>query len=130
MIMPQRKTMEAIAQPTEQALDPVRVFRLLGEETRLRAALLMQQRGELCVCELTEATGVSQPKMSRHLGHLRDVGLVETRRSGQWVHYALRRDLPEWLHQTLATLAEERPFADDLPRLRHAIARHRAHCEE
>ncbi|RZU99439.1 metalloregulator ArsR/SmtB family transcription factor [Spiribacter vilamensis] len=122
--------MEAIAQPTERTLDPTRIFRLLGEETRLRAALLLQQRPELCVCELTEATGVSQPKMSRHLGHLRDVGLVETRRSGQWVHYALRRDLPEWLRQTLATLAGERPFADDLAELRNAIIRHRGYCEE
>ena len=122
--------MEAIAQPTERTLDPTRIFRLLGEETRLRAALLLQKRGELCVCELTEATGVSQPKMSRHLGHLRDVGLVETRRSGQWIHYALRSDLPEWLRQTLATLASERPFADDLAELRNAITRHRGHCEE
>lgn len=122
--------MEAIAQPTERTLDPTRIFRLLGEETRLRAALLLQQRGELCVCELTEAMGVSQPKMSRHLGHLRDVGLVETRRSGQWVHYALRRDLPGWLRQTLATLASERAFADDLAELHNAIARHRGHCEE
>lgn len=122
--------MEAIAQPTEYMLDPVRVFRLLGDETRLRAALLMHRRGELCVCELTEATGVSQPKMSRHLGHLRDVGLVVTRRSGQWVHYDLRADLPDWLHQALATLAGEPAFADDLERLRTAIARHRDRCEQ
>ena len=122
--------MEAIAQTTEPTLDPVRVFRLLGDETRLRAALLMHRRGELCVCELTEATGVSQPKMSRHLGHLRDVGLVVTRRSGQWVHYALRTDLPAWLHQALAALADEPGYADDHERLHTAIARHRDQCEQ
>jgi ArsR family transcriptional regulator len=122
--------MEAIVQPTEPTLDPVRVFRLLGDETRLRAALLMHRGGELCVCELTEATGVSQPKMSRHLGHLRDVGLVVTRRSGQWVHYALRTDLPGWLQQALAALADEPAYADDQERLHTAIARHRDQCEQ
>ncbi|WP_235013498.1 MULTISPECIES: metalloregulator ArsR/SmtB family transcription factor [Spiribacter] len=122
--------MEAIAPSTDTGIDPVRVFRLLGDGTRLRAALLMHQHGELCVCELTDAIDVSQPKMSRHLGHLRDVGLVATRRSGQWVHYALRPDLPAWLRSTFTALAGEPPFADDLTRLRRAMARHRDHCEQ
>jgi len=122
--------MEAIAPSTETNIDPVRVFRLLGDETRLRAAVLMHRHGELCVCELTDATGVSQPKMSRHLGHLRDVGLVATRRSGQWVHYALRPDLPAWLGDALAALTGEPPFADDSTRLRSAISRHRDQCEQ
>ncbi len=126
--------MQAAASAAHARLDPARFFRLLGEETRLRAAVLLHQQGELCVCELTEALGVSQPKMSRHLGHLRDVGLVETRRSGQWIHYRLRNDLPAWAHDLLTgvarDLADEPPFSGDTPRVRRAIARHRSECEQ
>ena len=126
--------MEAAASTAHRRLDPARFFRLLGEETRLRTAALLHQQGELCVCELTEALGVSQPKMSRHLGHLREVGLVETRRSGQWIHYRLRSDLPDWASDLLAAvardLAEEPPFSGDRSRVRRAIARNRSECEQ
>ncbi len=126
--------MQAATSPSDTRLDPARFFRLLGEETRLRTAVLLHRQGELCVCELTEALGVSQPKMSRHLGHLRDVGLVETRRSGQWIHYRLRSDLPAWAHDLLTTvaqdLADEPPFSGDTTRVRRAIARNRSECEQ
>ena len=126
--------MQATARTADHRLDPARFFRLLGEETRLRAAALLHQQGELCVCELTEALGVSQPKMSRHLGHLRDVGLVETRRSGQWIHYRLRSDLSAWAYDLLTAvardLADEPPFSGDMSRVRRAIARNRSECEQ
>ncbi|WP_219013294.1 ArsR family transcriptional regulator, partial [Shewanella algae] len=40
-------------------------FKALADETRLRSLLLILQQGELCVCELTEALALSQPKISR-----------------------------------------------------------------
>ena len=51
-------------------------FQLLSDDTRLRSLLLMQQMGELCVCELVHALSVIQPKVSRHLAALRDYGVV------------------------------------------------------
>jgi ArsR family transcriptional regulator len=47
-------------------------FKMLADSTRLRCLLLMQAEGELCVCELTHALNLSQPKISRHLAHLRE----------------------------------------------------------
>ena len=60
----------------------------LADETRLRILALLAHR-EVCVCDLHHSLGISQPKASRHLGHLRRVGLVETRRAGLWVLYRL-----------------------------------------
>ena len=124
----------AAASSAGRGLEPARLLRLLGEQTRLRTAVLLHRHGELCVCELTEAIGVSQPTMSRHLGHLRDVGLVTTRRSGQWIHYRLRDDLPDWAGELLTALARDLadvpPFRADAPRLRRAIARNRSECEQ
>ncbi|MEK8019379.1 MAG: metalloregulator ArsR/SmtB family transcription factor, partial [Candidatus Parabeggiatoa sp.] len=47
-------------------MSPENFFRALADETRLRCVVLIQQMGELCVCELTSGLGLSQPKISRH----------------------------------------------------------------
>ena len=85
--------------PTE--FNPVTVFKALGDELRLAALLLIRHQGRLCVCELTEAFDVSQPKVSRHLATLRDAGLLDTERQGQWVYYYLNPALPDWLRRVL-----------------------------
>lgn len=87
-------------------LQPVSVFKALADELRLAALLLIRDQQKLCVCELTEAFDVSQPKVSRHLATLRDVGLVETERHGQWVYYYLNPGLPDWLKRVLQETAQ------------------------
>ena len=92
-------------------------FQLLSDETRLRCLVLMQQQGELCVCELTHALGQIQPKISRHLATLRDAGVVEDRRQGQWIYYRLHPDLSPWARQliemTVAEVSDCLPFSAD-----------------
>lgn len=82
------------------------LFHLLSDSTRLRCVLLMASEGELCVCELTHALEMIQPKISRHLALLREAGLVTTRRQGQWIFYRLDRRLPSWA-TTIVTAALE-----------------------
>jgi ArsR family transcriptional regulator len=65
---------------------PAFLFRTLSDPTRLRLLNLLAC-GETCVCELTGTLRVVQPKVSRHLAHLKRAGLVETRRDGKWMHY-------------------------------------------
>lgn len=67
--------------------------------------LLVDRHGELCVCELVEALGDSQPKVSRHLALLRNRSLLHDRRRGQWVFYSLPADLPAWARAVLAEAA-------------------------
>jgi ArsR family transcriptional regulator len=67
----------------------LRLFRALGDETRLR--LIEKLRGgEQCVCDLTDELDASQPRLSFHLKTLKDAGLVTDRREGRWVYYALK----------------------------------------
>ena len=97
--------------------NPVTVFKTLGDDLRLAALLLIRDQVKLCVCELTEALEVSQPKVSRHLATLRDAGLLETERRGQWVYYYLNPRLPAWVARVLDETAQsnrvliERPLA-------------------
>lgn len=85
---------------------PDTLCKTLADETRARIALLVAREKELCVCELTCALEVSQPKISRHLALLRESGLLADRRKGQWVYYRLHPDLPKWVGKTLKTLLD------------------------
>ena len=53
---------------------------------RLLAACLDQER---CVCQLVALIDLSNASISKHLGQLRDAGLLQSRREGRWVHYRL-----------------------------------------
>ena len=92
-------------------------FKMLADSTRLRCLLLMQAEGELCVCELTHALNLSQPKISRHLAHLRDAGVLVARRNGTWMNYRINPDLQGWaldiLQTTLDGVRNTEPFISD-----------------
>ncbi|HXG45140.1 MAG TPA: metalloregulator ArsR/SmtB family transcription factor [Gemmatimonadales bacterium] len=75
-----------LAAPSRPRL--ARVCHALSDETRLRILGLLG-RGERCVCELTAALDAGQSRLSFHLKVLKDAGLVEDRREGRWVYYAL-----------------------------------------
>lgn len=102
-------------------MNPVNFFKSLADETRLRTLMLIEQEGELCVCELTAALGESQPKISRHLAQLRQSELLLDRRQGLWVFYRLNPDLPGWARAVIAeaTGANKDFLADSLANLCH-----------
>ena len=64
------------------------LFRALSDETRLRIVKLLEQ-GELCVCDIVAALGMVQPKVSFHLGVLKEAGFIADRKQGRWIHYRL-----------------------------------------
>lgn len=80
--------------------------------------MLLLEHEELCVCELTDAIGAAQPHLSRHLGHLREAGLVTDRREGLWIHYRINPQLPYWvinvLRETAEGVKETRAYQNDL----------------
>jgi ArsR family transcriptional regulator len=65
-----------------------RFFKALGDEMRLRIVALLSH-GDLCVCHIEEALGLSQSNVSHHLSVLRNAGIVEPHRNGKWVYYRL-----------------------------------------
>jgi ArsR family transcriptional regulator len=84
-------------------------YKALGDPTRLHL-LAVIARGPHCVCELVLALGVSQPTVSHHLRRLREAGIVEEERSGQWVYYRLVPErVPFWreLVQALPDVHDE-----------------------
>ena len=105
--------------------DLIKVFKALSDETRIRLLKLLQQR-ELCVCELMQTLNMTQSRVSRNLGILKDAGLAKDRRDGLWVHYSLDQKsfnryatpilelLKDWVNDDAAIL-------EDLDELRKAV---------
>ncbi len=84
-------------------ISPLALFKCLAQDTRLKTLLLLSEKGPLCVCDLTEALALSQPKISRHLADLRTCQLVTDERRGKWVYYHLNPALPHWVNSVLNT---------------------------
>jgi ArsR family transcriptional regulator len=62
------------------------LYRLLGDEVRLRILRILA-RERLNVSELTAVLGLAQSGVSRHLGLLKESGLIEERREGGYTFY-------------------------------------------
>lgn len=76
------------------------MFRAFCDRTRLRILSLLQE-GELCVADIVESLAAPQPKVSRHLAHLRKAGLVTCRKEGLWCHYSLAKPHTEFHRKLL-----------------------------
>lgn len=102
-------------------ITPNELFSLLSDETRLRCLVLLQKKGELCVCEISQIMGSIQPKISRHLALMRKSGLVSDERRGQWVYYSLNQSLPDWakkiIKSTLENLMKVEPYHSDIRKI-------------
>jgi len=80
----------------------VRLFKALGDETRLRMLLVLSQLGELCACDLESGLDVTQSRASRHLATLRDAGVIQDRRDGTWLYYRPAEPMPAFAKDTVA----------------------------
>jgi DNA-binding transcriptional ArsR family regulator len=76
------------------------VCKALGDEQRLRM-LAMLRDGELYVQEIVDRTGLHQSVVSRHLGFMRAVGLVNSRRQNNMKFYSLNQDMGTELRRAL-----------------------------
>lgn len=64
----------------------------LADPTRLAVAVALARGGELCVCDLAWIVERSDKLVSHHVRNLRSAGVVQSRRDGKMVMYALTED--------------------------------------
>src|SRR5689334_9028921 len=104
------------------------LYRLLGDEARLRL-LRVLGRERSNVTELTGILGVAQSNVSRHLGLLKDAGLVTEEREAGYVYYRVAEDARSNGHGPLWTLldahfesaAADRAVREDDARMREVL---------
>jgi ArsR family transcriptional regulator len=88
---------ERLASRLELLAHPVRLT-LLG--------ILCRRGGEVCVCDLEAAVPVKQPTVSHHLRLLREAGLVQVERRGQWAHYRIEEGTMDALRDVLGGVVD------------------------
>src|SRR5437899_2485627 len=99
------------------------VYRLLGDEARLRL-LRVLGRERLNVTELTGILGLAQSGVSRHLGLLKEAGLVAEERDGGFSYYRLASGLEDaGVHPLSPVLRAQFDEAVDDPAVRADEAR-------
>ena len=65
------------------------VFKVLANDTRLRLLHALVRADELCVTDLAASLGMKPQAVSNQLQRLSDLGIVESRRGGNNIHYRL-----------------------------------------
>ncbi|HEY2659362.1 MAG TPA: metalloregulator ArsR/SmtB family transcription factor [Caulobacteraceae bacterium] len=79
------------------------LFRTLADPTRRALFERLCREGEQTVAALTARAGVSQPAVSKHLGILKQAGLVRDRPEGRQTHYSAQlvalAPLIDWTNQ-------------------------------
>ena len=73
------------------SIDSVTFAKAMADETR-QQIMAMLCCDWLCVSDIVQKTGVTQPTVSHHLGILRETELVNTRREGKQVFYTLNQE--------------------------------------
>ena len=97
--------------PIESLTRTARLFHALSDETRLRILDLLRSR-ERCVCDLSDAIGAQQSRLSFHLRTLKEAGLVNDRRQGRWIYYGLRVEALEEMGVALRDFQDIEVTAD------------------
>lgn len=94
------------------------LLHLLGDETRVRLLALVE-REELTVAELTSILELSQSRVSTHLGHLKQAGLVSDRKAGVASFYTMNTlsDPAKSLWQLVSASGTDRTLERDRQRL-------------
>jgi len=66
----------------------ITTLKAISDPIRLRIIYLLYYQ-DLCVCEIVDCLKLHQSTVSRHLTILKNSGLIEDTKQGQWVFYSL-----------------------------------------
>ena len=104
----------------------IEIYKCLSDETRLRILRLLSE-GPLCVCHFQTILSAPQVAISKHLAYLREHGLVDATRYGQWMIYRIKEPRAPELDVQLDALAKcvraQPIIQEDLKRQK------KVHCE-
>jgi len=97
-----------------------KILKALADESRIRITVLLKKRNGLCVCEITEIIGLSQPTISSHLKKLQDAEIITYSKDGLWVKYSLdenmEKEIEQFLDSIVQILGEDERIKSDVSR--------------
>ncbi|MGE4496999.1 MAG: ArsR/SmtB family transcription factor [Deferribacterales bacterium] len=69
----------------------IEVFKALGDENRVRIAMMLRER-PMCVCEIDSVLDIALSTVSSHLKILKTSGIIKDKKDGRWVIYSINED--------------------------------------
>ncbi|GIO09892.1 transcriptional regulator [Brevibacillus reuszeri] len=85
-----------MAENEEEMGQAVKVYKALGEPTRLKIALLLAKESNQCFTAIGERLEtVAGSTLSHHLKQLTDSGLITSRKNGSFIHYSVNQEVAE-----------------------------------
>jgi ArsR family transcriptional regulator len=90
----------------------IKVMKALSEPNRVKILKMLEQRENMCVCEIRAILRLAQPTVSKHLKALEEAGLIVCAKDKLWVNYRLNAgegspysavmlgQLKNWLNET------------------------------
>lgn len=83
----------------------LRTVGALNDETRIKLLRFIDEHGAVCVCELEQAFGMIQSRISRHLKILKDAGFLRVERQGRLAYYSIRSPLDKFRRNVLKEIS-------------------------
>jgi len=98
-----------------------KILKAISDEGRLRIISLLYKKKNLCVCEIKELIGLSQPTISSHLKKLENSGLIIYSKDGKWINYnlnpSLDNNIKRLIKDIILILKNDRQLEKDWARL-------------
>jgi ArsR family transcriptional regulator len=85
-----------------EAAELAGLFKALADPARLMIVSMLANAEEVCVCDLTEPLGLSQPTVSHHVKQLRDAGFITSERRGKWIYHRLASEQLDAVRRAIA----------------------------
>lgn len=85
-----------------EATELAALFKALADPARLMIVSMLANSEEVCVCDLTEPLGLSQPTVSHHIKQLKEAGFITSERRGKWIYHRLETDQIEAVRRAIA----------------------------
>ena len=101
----------------------VQLFKALSEEPRVRILHMLFEKGEMCITDLEIILGFTQAKTSRHLLYLKNSGIVNARKSDQWVFYSIKEEVTDLIKLVMEYFNKDQALYHDLESFESCLQR-------
>lgn len=90
------------------------IFKAFSDESRVRIIHLLFKQKELTISDLEAILDFTQTKTSRHIGYLKNSGLVNLKKMDQWVFYSIKEEVYDMVSQMIEFLQKDVKLQSDL----------------
>ncbi|WP_336773219.1 ArsR/SmtB family transcription factor [Paenibacillus sp. MMO-58] len=83
-----------MVEENEEVKQAVKVYKALGEPTRIKIAMLLTEEKNLCCSDIgSKLESVAGSTLSHHLKQLTECGLLTLRKDGTYIYYSVNKEV-------------------------------------